>query len=159
MGKRFLTLVALFACFALLCGIWGMSVQYADAKDNSKKERVNQRQGGKAIPIVLRSINNDTTKIPLRDMKPLPFPTEREEEFENRNRVLPKALNSIASPTVDTVCQKSAPSSPNSPPTFQNFEGSPNNCGCFPPDTNGDVGPNNYVQIVNVQYQVFDKSG
>ena len=28
-----------------------------------------------------------------------------------------------------------------------------------PPDTDGDVGPNHYVQIVNVQYQIFDKSG
>ena len=29
----------------------------------------------------------------------------------------------------------------------------------LPPDTNGDVGPNNYVQAVNVLFQVFDKAG
>ena len=28
-----------------------------------------------------------------------------------------------------------------------------------PPDTNGDVGPNHYIQSVNESYQVFDKSG
>jgi len=28
-----------------------------------------------------------------------------------------------------------------------------------PPDTNGDVGPNHYVQSVNTAFQVFDKSG
>ena len=28
-----------------------------------------------------------------------------------------------------------------------------------PPDTNGDVGPNHYVQIVNVKIAVYDKSG
>src|SRR5205085_1391769 len=28
-----------------------------------------------------------------------------------------------------------------------------------PPDTNGAVGPTNYVQIVNVDFAVFDKSG
>src|SRR5262249_32189413 len=28
-----------------------------------------------------------------------------------------------------------------------------------PPDTDGDVGPNHYVQIVNVLYRVFDKQG
>jgi hypothetical protein len=28
-----------------------------------------------------------------------------------------------------------------------------------PPDTNGDVGPNHYVQSVNTSFQVFDKSG
>ncbi len=29
----------------------------------------------------------------------------------------------------------------------------------FPPDTNGDVGPNHYVQSVNDSFRVFDKSG
>src|SRR5205814_10643261 len=28
-----------------------------------------------------------------------------------------------------------------------------------PPDTNGDVGPNHYVQTVNVDFAVFNKSG
>ena len=32
-------------------------------------------------------------------------------------------------------------------------------CDCAPPDTNGDVGPNHYVQTVNTAYQVWDKSG
>ena len=32
-------------------------------------------------------------------------------------------------------------------------------CNCAPPDTNGEVGPNNYVQIVNTAYAVWDKSG
>ena len=30
---------------------------------------------------------------------------------------------------------------------------------CYPPDTNGDVGPNHYVQTVNTSFRVFDKSG
>ena len=30
---------------------------------------------------------------------------------------------------------------------------------CAPPDTNGDVGPNHYVQLVNLDYAVFNKSG
>src|SRR5262249_52987941 len=30
---------------------------------------------------------------------------------------------------------------------------------CYPPDTNGDVGPNHYVQSVNTSFRVFDKSG
>jgi hypothetical protein len=40
----------------------------------------------------------------------------------------------------------------------QNFEGV-NNTGSIPPDTNGDVGPNYYVQWVNTQFKVFNKSG
>ncbi len=32
-------------------------------------------------------------------------------------------------------------------------------CNCTPPDTNGDVGPNHYVQSVNVRVSVYDKTG
>ncbi|MFZ1223074.1 MAG: hypothetical protein WAR01_07550, partial [Dokdonella sp.] len=32
-------------------------------------------------------------------------------------------------------------------------------CNCLPPDTNGDVGPNHYVQSVNVRVSVYDKTG
>jgi len=30
---------------------------------------------------------------------------------------------------------------------------------CLPPDTDGDVGPNHYVQSVNSSIKIFDKSG
>ena len=45
------------------------------------------------------------------------------------------------------------------PATTTNFEGVNNIDGVEPPDTNGDVGPNNYVQWVNLHYQVFDRTG
>jgi hypothetical protein len=32
-------------------------------------------------------------------------------------------------------------------------------CGCLPPDTHGDVGPNHYIQSVNSSIKIFDKSG
>lgn len=33
------------------------------------------------------------------------------------------------------------------------------NCFCMPPDTNGDVGPNHYIQTVNTAFQIWDKNG
>jgi hypothetical protein len=52
------------------------------------------------------------------------------------------------------------------PPTSQNFEGNDigesSSDGVFvgaPPDTNGDVGPNHYVQIVNTVFSVYSKTG
>jgi ASPM-SPD-2-Hydin domain-containing protein len=40
------------------------------------------------------------------------------------------------------------------------FEGADNGCGCLPPDTVGDVGPNRYVQMVNsTEVTVFNKAG
>src|SRR6266545_890193 len=32
-------------------------------------------------------------------------------------------------------------------------------CACAPPDSDGDVGPNHYIEAVNVAFRVFDKSG
>ncbi|TQV74048.1 PKD domain-containing protein [Aliikangiella marina] len=40
-----------------------------------------------------------------------------------------------------------------------NFNGLPNVTGSVPPDTNGDVGPNHYVQTVNVALGIWDKEG
>ncbi|HNB51871.1 MAG TPA: hypothetical protein PK530_08005 [Anaerolineales bacterium] len=40
------------------------------------------------------------------------------------------------------------------------FDGTDNFCGCSPPDTVGDVGPNHYVQMVNATvFNVYDKNG
>jgi hypothetical protein len=45
------------------------------------------------------------------------------------------------------------------PEFVANFEGVGNVNGVLPPDTNGDVGPNHYVQMVNLSYAVYNKSG
>jgi hypothetical protein len=48
-----------------------------------------------------------------------------------------------------------------SPPRIS-FEGVPNSANPIlvsPPDPDGEVGPNHYVQVVNVQYAVYSKSG
>ena len=50
---------------------------------------------------------------------------------------------------------------PNMPAPILNFNGIPFPgvaCNCAPPDTNGEVGATQYVQIVNEGYQVFNKS-
>jgi len=46
-----------------------------------------------------------------------------------------------------------------SPDPDLNFAGIGNVNGVLPPDTEGAVGPNNYVQVVNLSFAVFDKSG
>ena len=42
--------------------------------------------------------------------------------------------------------------------TIENFDGTPATI-YFPPDPAGDVGPNNYMQIVNCRYAIYNKSG
>lgn len=53
-----------------------------------------------------------------------------------------------------------APSRTPAPAPVRNFAGQGNTCGCSPPDTVGDVGPNHYVQMVNAtQIAIYNKAG
>lgn len=45
------------------------------------------------------------------------------------------------------------------PAPIRNFDGIGNVNRVLPPDTNGDVGPGHYVQIVNLSFAIFNKSG
>jgi hypothetical protein len=68
----------------------------------------------------------------------------------------------------DPVVQGKKGSGPISAP-IQNFDGIclpfgepcdlPSSCSCLPPDTNGEVGPTQYVQMVNTDFVVFSKTG
>ena len=40
-----------------------------------------------------------------------------------------------------------------------NFDGVGNVNGVLPPDTQGDVGPNHYFQMVNLSFAIWDKQG
>ncbi|HKP54870.1 MAG TPA: S-layer homology domain-containing protein, partial [Chloroflexia bacterium] len=94
------------------------------------------------------------TSPPLRDITPIkPAPiqrpvTHREKMPAYNTRQLPQdpVLQTILSPLVV-------------PTPIANFEGIFNYWGGIPPDTTGDVGPNHYVQMVNVGFQVYSKTG
>jgi hypothetical protein len=79
----------------------------------------------------------------------------------------PKARPASASPSsgTDGGADGSAGVSPEAPaaadpiiPAERSFAGI-SFTGFRPPDTNGDVGPNHYVQTVNASFQVFNKAG
>lgn len=44
------------------------------------------------------------------------------------------------------------------PPPLANFAGMGGN-GSTPPDPNGDIGPNHYIQTVNARFQIFNRAG
>ena len=71
-------------------------------------------------------------------------------------------LGEIPPKRPDPVAQRSfSPGSTplNIPSLGLNFAGVGNIDSVYPPDTNGDVGPNHYVQWVNLHLQIWDKSG
>ena len=96
----------------------------------------------------------------LRDMTPLITPGDQETEEADHEQPLagrtarqhPKAPDPVLQPAGAVAATSvSAPG--------QNFDGVSNRNGVYPPDTNGDVGPNHYVQWVNLSLAVYSKTG
>ena len=90
--------------------------------------------------------------IPAKPVRALPAKDEKGDGDGASDRPTPHG--------VDTVVQSTL-ASPAMPGTSKNFDGIgfPGvSCNCAPPDTNGEVGLTQYVQIVNEGYQVWDKS-
>jgi Carboxypeptidase regulatory-like domain/Malectin domain len=105
--------------------------------------------------MVGRSYHNDTS-LALRRMPKLPMQPAKEHTEANPNPKLKNLHQERQDPTV----QRNLPA-PNMPSPILNFDGIPFpgvNCNCAPPDTNGEVGLSQYVQIVNQGFQVFDKN-
>ncbi|PWT92993.1 MAG: hypothetical protein C5B54_02600, partial [Acidobacteria bacterium] len=151
MTKRSVTLFVLF--IVALVGIWCIPAESA----NSKKQTQGQPQST-LRPQIIHSLKVMRTK-PLRELKPI-RKLQGETGKEIENRVMPKAFASAAKRiTQPAIPLRNAPVTNKMPDTFIDFEGTDNLCGCLPPDTNGDVGPNHYVQVVNEHIQVFDKTG
>jgi hypothetical protein len=112
--------------------------------------------------LVVREFKHDTGPL-LREIAPLlpefGVPSEREIE----NNVNPN--HNWSSQVVNDPVLQTGENSPSSQtPTFDlEFEGAGSGdsffCNCMPPDNDGAVGTTQYVQFINLEYKVFDKSG
>ena len=105
------------------------------------------------------SIRNDTS-IPLREMKQKPYDGGPQREA-NTNPKISHFHRDAPDRVVQTTIAADAFTTANMPSVDQNFNGIPFpgvSCNCAPPDTNGEVGDTQYVQMVNKGFQVFDKN-
>ncbi|TML56622.1 MAG: DUF11 domain-containing protein, partial [Actinobacteria bacterium] len=90
-------------------------------------------------------------------MHPVPYGQRSAEHEASAN---PKTRPSRPVNRPDGSVQRSL-ASPNMPTPILNFDGIPFpgvTCNCAPPDTNGEVGLTQYVQIVNEGFEVFNKT-
>src|SRR5882672_6940529 len=116
-------------------------------------------QDQKTSVIVGASVHNDTSP-PLRDMKQAKVRNKVEREA-NENPKLPTNHKDSPDPVVQGPNSLMAFAGLNVPSPILNFDGIAFPgvaCNCAPPDTNGEVGATQYVQIVNEGFQVFNKS-
>src|SRR5262245_13798014 len=157
--KRAVVVVAVFAAAALSIGA---GVVVAGATGGGINVRVNgpvpRAQLGSSQPgakvIVGHSYHNDTS-LPLRVLPAKPLGPGREKEASPNPRPVSEHKDA------PDAARQTTQFAPNMPGTTLNFDGIPFpgvGCNCAPPDTNGEVGLTQYVQIVNEGFQVFDKA-
>jgi len=114
-------------------------------------------------PQVFKPVKFDKTR-PLRDILPVePSMVLRYGkiwQIPNKDHVKNPPRKTGALPAgEDPARQKSMGNSLQQATPIQNWEGIGNVNGVLPPDTDGDVGPNNYVQMINLSFQIWDKQG
>ena len=102
---------------------------------------------------------------PLRDMQLIKIIKEKDGlEKEVPNKVGMKEFNNRTTQPFllqeDPVWQKQDGTyMPANYAPLQNFEGIGNLSGVYPPDTQGDVGPDKYIQVVNMNFCIYSKTG
>ena len=112
-------------------------------------------------PDVSSAVFSDTSE-PLRELDATPSPSDGRQDVVPQKPTPGERIDDILSG------EQSPPSIPHPtgpapgqqmPGLLSDFEGLSNSDGVLPPDTVGDVGPNHYVQMVNLSLQIFDKDG
>ena len=102
-----------------------------------------------------------------QDLRSLP-PGERKGEFEEEKMLTryPRGTGAPpplppSSPWLQRLTKNLFRPTPTMPGPLLTFEGgaAAQFCACAPPDSDGDVGPNHYVEAINNAFAVFDKTG
>jgi hypothetical protein len=152
-------IASVFCVAGVFIALGGARLYSAQAK---AQPAVNSAAGPKVVRMVGPVVMND-----LRTLRYVP-PTSRNEEERRLTRYPfplsggPGKSGASALPHVQSLLNQILPPTPNMPPPELIFAGTDrvgSGCNCRPPDTNGDVGPNHYLQTVNSGFRVFDKSG
>ncbi len=129
-----------------------------------------RRRAGKKklVPISSQAVAFGVSPA-LRDLPPpeevKPDPGAKQQITSKPNKIIRTATAGSGKSSGDAAVQRKVPVSPSIPATIVNFEGQSIfdtialGQGFLPPDTVGDVGPNHYVQNVNVTFRIYNKAG
>ncbi len=120
-------------------------------------------QPDRPVPDVVALVGPVSQDLDLRALKYV-APTSEEEEIPRRRHPFPLAGGQISNSgqfTQQLMEHVLAPI-PNMPApllTFAGMNSTQSGCLCLPPDSDGDVGPNHYINSVNSSIKIFDKLG
>src|SRR5215471_13559479 len=104
-----------------------------------------------------------------QDLRSIPYVPARKEHEERRlTRYVPLNTGQTSAPSgyrtsglkyVQALLKNLWRPAPTMPGPLLTFEGIGDLCGCQPSDSEGDVGPNHYVEAINESFKIFDKNG
>ena len=156
--------VVLAGVFLALFGMGAFSSAFAQGKGT---KNTNQASPGTQAPDVVQMVG------PVRldqDLRSLPYVAPKPEFEERVLTRYPHGTGQTGAPAeygtsglayVQGLLKSIWRPAPTMPPPLLTFEAlsAAQACACAPPDSDGDVGPNHYVEAVNVAFKVFDKNG
>src|SRR6476660_2792260 len=119
-------------------------------------------QPDRPVPDVVALVGPVSQDLDLRALRYV-APMSEEEEIPRRRHPFPLAGGQIQqSQFTQQLIERVLTPIPNMPApilTFAGMNSTQSGCGCLPPDSDGDVGPNHYINSVNSSIKIFDKSG
>ncbi|MDQ6860258.1 MAG: hypothetical protein M3032_03770, partial [Verrucomicrobiota bacterium] len=123
---------------------------YAQPPNRGSKSNAAQPD---VIPMVVVSQDID-----LRDLPQIPANRDEEERRLTRH---PRVQGTDVQDPIQAVRRvlQQAVAMPTPSASFDGINSGESGCGCLPPDTNGDVGPNHYIQSVNSSIKIYGKTG
>ena len=172
-NSAFFHLRVLIACVLCLAGVAvallamgafsSVFAQPRGAKNN--QSRTKQDAPGTQSPDVVHMVGPVRLNQNLRQLPYVAKEAETEERRLTRYKFLgtgplPSAPETSL-PQVKSLINGLLRPVPSMPAPLLTFEGgaAAQFCACAPPDTDGDVGPNHYVEAINNAFAVYDKNG
>jgi hypothetical protein len=162
--SAFFNLRVLTASLFCLLGIAVALIAQTRGSKQSNLSTAQQDAPGTQRPDVVQMVGPVMMTTNLRDLPYIPNPTETEEQPLTRYPRGKGAPPSVApsSPLLQRLMKNIFRPAPTMPPPLLTFDGineAQGMCNCVPPDSDGDVGPDHYVEAVNSTFKVFDKTG
>ena len=157
--SAFLNLRVLIGLFVFLAGVFlallGLGA-FSNASAQAQAQESKAQQVGQTT--VIPAFHSDLSR-PLRE-QPLIWPPMEAEHEANLNPKIPHQHQDGPDPVIQSSFWQRMINTPAIPGPVLQWAGIPYpgvGCNCAPPDTDGEVGKTQYVQMVNEGLQVFDK--
>jgi Kelch motif protein/galactose oxidase-like protein len=158
---RILT-ASVFCLLGIAVALFAQGKVAKQTQQNNRSTRA-QDAPGTQRPDVVQMVGPVMLNTNLRD---LPYVAPKEEFDERVLTRYPHGTGAPptaapSSPWLQRLIKNLWRPTPTMPGPLLTFEGesAAEACACAPPDSDGDVGPNHYVEAINVAFRVFDKTG